>query len=37
MTISDAVMFLVIFAGFGLCIVNFGIGLRALREGRRQR
>jgi hypothetical protein len=37
MTLSDALMFLVIFAGFGLCLAYFGEGYRAIRQARRQR
>jgi hypothetical protein len=37
MTISDLVMFLVIFAGFGLCLAYFGAGFRAIRAARRRR
>jgi hypothetical protein len=34
MTISDSLMFLVILAGFGLCLA---IGVSAIRDARRQR
>jgi hypothetical protein len=34
MTIIDALMFLVILAGFGLCLA---IGVNAIRDARRQR
>jgi len=34
MTISDSFMFLMILAGFGLCL---GIGVSAIRDARRQR
>jgi len=34
MTISDSLMFLVILAGFGLCLA---IGVSAVRDTRRQR
>jgi hypothetical protein len=37
MTFSDLIMFLVIFAGVGLCLAFFGEGYRALRNARRQR
>jgi hypothetical protein len=34
MTFSDALLFLVILAGFGLCLA---IGVSAIRDARRQR
>jgi hypothetical protein len=34
MTISDSLLFLVILAGFGLCLAT---GVSAIREARRQR
>jgi hypothetical protein len=34
MTTIDSIMFLVILAGFGLCL---GVGFSAIRDGRRQR
>jgi len=34
MTISDSLMFLVILAGFGLCLA---VGVSAIRDSRRQR
>lgn len=34
LTLSDSIMFLVILAGFGMCL---GIALNAIREARRQR
>jgi hypothetical protein len=33
MTISDSIMFLVIFAGFGLC---FGVAISVLHDARRR-
>ena len=37
MSISDAFMFLVIFAGFGVGLAYFGVGFSALRDAKRQR
>jgi hypothetical protein len=37
MSISDSILFLLIFAGFGLGLAYFGVGFRASREARRQR
>jgi hypothetical protein len=34
MTLVDSIMFLVIFAGFGLCL---GAGFSAIRDARRER
>jgi hypothetical protein len=34
MTISDSIMFLVIFAGFGLGLAYFGVGFGARRAKR---
>jgi len=36
MTIIDALMFLVILAGFGLCLA-IGVNVNAIRDARRQR
>jgi hypothetical protein len=37
MSISDAFMFLVIFAGFALGVAYFGVGFRASRNAKRSR
>jgi hypothetical protein len=37
MSISDSILFLVIFAGFGLGLAYFGVGFRAARRAKRQR
>jgi hypothetical protein len=37
MTISDGFMFLLIFAGFGLCIAYFAAGYRAIRDAQQPR
>ena len=34
MTISDSILFLVIFAGFGLGVAYFGVGFRRRRAKR---
>jgi hypothetical protein len=36
MTISDSIMFLVIFAGIGLSVAYFAVGFSAIRETRRE-